>query len=136
MSSKILQSLEMLATEQPDKICVGDGLQQLTRQQLMQQVESVAAELMEYQHQVVGLLADNSLQWLIMDLAAQRAGIILLPLPLFFTPDQLQHALQSAGAVGLVHDRPVEVSLTSHYLQAQQRLPSPQDQQPIQKESA
>ncbi|MDO8827447.1 AMP-binding protein [Methylophaga sp.] len=120
MSSKILQFLEMLTTEHPDKICVGDGLQQLTRQQLMQQVESVAAELMEYQHQVVGLLADNSVQWLIMDLAAQRAGIILLPLPLFFTPDQLQHALQSAGAVGLIHDRPLtidaDVLAESHFV--------------------
>lgn len=109
MNSKILQAFEKLAVEQPDKICVLDGVQQRTRQQLMQQVEAVAAELIQYQHQVIGLLADNSVQWLIMDLAAQRAGVILLPLPLFFTPDQLQHALQSAGAIGLIHDRPLMI---------------------------
>jgi long-chain acyl-CoA synthetase len=109
MNSKILQSFEKLAVEQPDKICVLDGVQQRTRQQVMQQVEAVAEELKEYQHQVIGLLADNSLEWLIMDLAAQRAGIILLPLPLFFTPAQLQHALQTAGAIGLMHDRPLMI---------------------------
>jgi len=120
MNNNILQSLELLATEQPDKICLRNGVQHLTRQQLMQQVENVATELMVYQHQVIGLLADNSPQWLMMDLAAQRVGIILLPLPLFFTPAQLQHALKSAGAVGLIHDRPLtidaDVLAESHWL--------------------
>lgn len=109
MNSNLLHSLQILATEQPDKVCVRDAVQQLTRQQLLQQVELTATELMAYQHRVVGLLADNSIKWLIMDLAAQRAGMILLPLPLFFTPAQLQHALQSAGAVGLIHDRPLTI---------------------------
>ena len=66
MNSKILQSFEKLAVEQPDKICVLDGVQQRTRQQVMQHVEAVAEELKEYQHQVIGLLADNSLEWLII----------------------------------------------------------------------
>ena len=109
MNSNLLHSLQILATEQPDKVCVRDAIQQLTRQQLLQQVELVATELLAYQHRVVGLLADNSIGWLIMDLAAQRAGMILLPLSLFFTPAQLQHALQSAGAVGLIHDRPLTI---------------------------
>ena len=52
MNSKILQSFEKIAVEQPDKICVLDDVQQRTRQQVMQQVEAVAEELKEYQHQV------------------------------------------------------------------------------------
>lgn len=107
MKPTILQSLEKLATADPEKICVRDDVQQLTRLQLLEQVEIVANELMGYQHQVIGLFADNSVQWLIMDLAAQRAEVVLLPLPLFFTPEQLQHALKSSGAVGVIHDRPL-----------------------------
>lgn len=107
MNDTILQSLEKLATAEPQKICARDDVQQLTRRQLLEQVEIVARELLNYQHQVIGLLADNGVPWLIIDLAAQRAEVVLLPLPLFFTSDQLQHALTSSGAVGLIHDRPL-----------------------------
>jgi long-subunit acyl-CoA synthetase (AMP-forming) len=107
MNHSILQSLEKLAAADPKKICVRDDVQQLTRLQLLEQVEIVARELMAYRNEVIGLLADNGVPWLIIDLAAQRTGVVLLPLPLFFTPDQLQHALKSSAAVGLIHDRPL-----------------------------
>ena len=107
MNHSILQSLVKLAAADPEKICVRDDVQQLTRLQLLEQVEIVARELMAYRNEVIGLLADNGVPWLIIDLAAQRAGVVLLPLPLFFTPDQLQHALKSSAAVGLIHDRPL-----------------------------
>jgi long-subunit acyl-CoA synthetase (AMP-forming) len=103
MTSEFLLALEKLAAAEPDKICVRDGTQSLSCKQLMQKVAVVATELEVYQNNVVGLLADNSLSWLLVDLAAQHAGIILLPLPLFFTPAQIQHALQSTGSIGVIH---------------------------------
>lgn len=103
MTSEFLLALEKLAAAEPDKICVRDGTQSLSRKQLVQKVAAVATELEVYQNKVVGLLADNSLSWLLVDLAAQHVGIILLPLPLFFTPAQIQHALQSTGAIGVIH---------------------------------
>jgi long-subunit acyl-CoA synthetase (AMP-forming) len=46
---------------------------------------------------VAGLLADNSADWIAIDLAAQRAGVVLVPLPAFFTAEQCAHAVQASG---------------------------------------
>lgn len=46
---------------------------------------------------VVGLRADNGADWLVADLAAQEAGVVLVPLPAFFTPEQCNHAIEASG---------------------------------------
>jgi long-subunit acyl-CoA synthetase (AMP-forming) len=45
----------------------------------------------------VGILADNSLEWIAIDLATQEIGVTLVPLPSFFTPSQWLHAIKSSG---------------------------------------
>jgi len=51
---------------------------------------------------VLGLLADNSIDWLVVDRAAAAARIALVPLPPFFTPAQTAHALAVSGTDALV----------------------------------
>jgi len=46
---------------------------------------------------VLGLLADNGPDWVAVDLDAEAAGIPLVPLPTFFTPAQLAHAVAATG---------------------------------------
>jgi long-subunit acyl-CoA synthetase (AMP-forming) len=46
---------------------------------------------------VAGLLADNGEDWLAIDLAAQKAGVVLVPLPGFFTAAQCAHAVHASG---------------------------------------
>lgn len=46
---------------------------------------------------VAGVLLDNSPEWLAIDLAAQRAGVVLVPLPAFFTAEQCAHAVRASG---------------------------------------
>ncbi len=58
---------------------------------------------------VAAILADNSPEWAITDLAALRAGAVLLPLPAFFTPAQLQHALDQSGADLVITDQPERI---------------------------
>jgi long-subunit acyl-CoA synthetase (AMP-forming) len=45
----------------------------------------------------VGILADNSPEWLMVDLATQELGLALVPLPLFFTPQQWMHVIAESG---------------------------------------
>lgn len=45
----------------------------------------------------VGIIADNSLEWIAIDLATQEIGVTLVPLPSFFTPRQWLHAIKSSG---------------------------------------
>jgi long-chain acyl-CoA synthetase len=46
---------------------------------------------------VVGLIADNGADWVTVDLAAQQAGSVLVPLPGFFTDTQRAHAVAASG---------------------------------------
>jgi len=49
---------------------------------------------------------DNSVAWVISDLALRAADLPCLPLPPFFTPAQQCHALRDAGAAWLLSDLP------------------------------
>ena len=51
---------------------------------------------------VLGLLADNGADWVVADLAAQKAGIVLVPLPAFFTETQVAYAVSSSGMDSLI----------------------------------
>ena len=62
--------------------------------------------------QVLGLLADNGLDWIALDRAAQRSGVTLVPLPAFFTAAQLAHAVQASHMDSLFcHDASLAQSL-------------------------
>jgi long-subunit acyl-CoA synthetase (AMP-forming) len=63
----------------------------------------VAARAIDFANlpQSVGLLAPNSVEWVIADLALALAGKTLVPLPTFFSASQLQHIVSDA-AVGHV----------------------------------
>ena len=58
----------------------------------------------------VGLLADNSLEWIAIDLATQDIGVTLIPLPSFFTPNQWLHAWVCAGG-GTVFGCPLQAMI-------------------------
>jgi long-subunit acyl-CoA synthetase (AMP-forming) len=49
----------------------------------------------------VGILADNSPEWIAVDLATQSLGLTLVPLPTFFTPNQLAHTIRASGVQAL-----------------------------------
>ena len=51
---------------------------------------------------VLATLLDNGAAFVVLDEAAAHAGLVHIPLPPFFTPAQVQHALQSAGVDTLV----------------------------------
>lgn len=46
----------------------------------------------------IALYADNGPDWVAVDLACQFANVCLTPLPLFFSPEQIVHALHTSGA--------------------------------------
>jgi long-subunit acyl-CoA synthetase (AMP-forming) len=50
------------------------------------------------------LIADNGLTWALADLAVLAAGLRLVPLPLFFSSRQIEHALRDAGVEALLVD--------------------------------
>lgn len=57
----------------------------------------------------VATLMDNDPRWIEADDAFAAAGVPHIPLPLFFSPAQCRHALDSAGVDCVLTDRPNEI---------------------------
>jgi long-chain acyl-CoA synthetase len=77
---------------------------------LRQEIEHLAQRLRQHQTRVLALLADNGSAWVCADLAALHAGIVQLPLPGFFSDDQLRHALQSSASDVLLTDQTTRIT--------------------------
>jgi len=52
------------------------------------------------------VMLDNSPAWIVIDLAAAKAGITLVPLPAFFSEQQIEHSLKNASIEVLLTDQP------------------------------
>jgi long-chain acyl-CoA synthetase len=74
-----------------------DGQRLWDRNELLVGAQQLAAHLLAQGTRVLATLLDNGLPWLLADLAATEAGLVHVPLPLFFSPEQLQHALAVGG---------------------------------------
>jgi long-subunit acyl-CoA synthetase (AMP-forming) len=95
----------------PDKaICLDDGRRTWTRDALDAQVQAFAERLSAQGGRVLATLLDNSPAWVVADLAAAQAGLVHVPLPVFFTPAQIVHALRSAGVDSLLTSPEVAAS--------------------------
>ena len=92
--------IQNLLDSLPDStVLLSDGHRQFDRAALAQGIDRIAAALAARtnRHAPVGILADNSPEWLMVDLATQRLGLTLVPLPLFFTPQQWLHVIAESG---------------------------------------
>ncbi|NIZ03695.1 AMP-binding protein [Thalassospira lucentensis] len=79
----------------PDKIALCEGSDTVTYEELCDLIDARALELADVD--VLGIALDNSIDWLIWDLAALSAKTISVPIPPFFTPDQINHTIATAG---------------------------------------
>lgn len=99
---------DALASRADDSIVFRGATSEWTAKAARAEIERLAARLAGAR--VVAVLADNSPEWALTDLAALRAGVVLLPLPAFFTPAQLQHALNQSGADLVITDQPERIA--------------------------
>jgi long-subunit acyl-CoA synthetase (AMP-forming) len=77
--------------------------QSLLAESEWQQLQAQAANfLARVTAKVVATCLDNTPAFLAIDVAARNMGLVHVPLPVFFTPEQMQHALKSAGSDTLV----------------------------------
>jgi len=75
-----------------------------TYAELLSAVDELAEHLRRAGVRRLGLYGDNSPAWALLDLAALAAGICCVPLPRFFSDDQIRHAAQDAGLDALACD--------------------------------
>ncbi len=90
----------------PTRTALSDGNTETTYADVDWLVQSAANHWLSLGLRSLALLADNSVSWAIADLAAHVAGLPLVPVPLFFSPQQMQHAIDDSGIDALLTDRP------------------------------
>jgi long-chain acyl-CoA synthetase len=84
-----------------------DGRRCWSSTELQVAVTDAAGLLHSAGSRVLATVLDNTPAFVALDEAAVQAGIVHVPLPQFFTPAQVQHALQAAGVDTLVAHTPL-----------------------------
>jgi len=103
MLPNILSQLE--ANQNPDKFVARDASQSLTANMLIDGCTKLAAELSGRNIRVLALHGDNSTNWMIIDIACQLASISLIPVPTFFSNEQIEHVFESVPVDAIMSER-------------------------------
>ena len=98
----LLQALGRRAHAGPDDVVLTDGHSAITAAQLHDDIAELVRQLAALGIQRLALFADNSPDWVRLDLAAQHSGICLVPVPTFFSGAQRNHILQAVGVDAIV----------------------------------
>jgi len=96
--SVILDALAKHACHQADTIAIQGHVHRVTYAQLTDDIATVEQYIHSQKAVRMAVLMDNTPAVLITDLACIQAAIPLIPVPLFFSPQQVQHTLASSGA--------------------------------------
>ncbi|RLA41225.1 MAG: hypothetical protein DRR06_16265 [Gammaproteobacteria bacterium] len=105
IDKRLIDTLSVLAQQTaPGQTALMDRRGALAYSALADGVSALAIWLQDQQVAVVALRAGNSIDWVLVDLACQVAGLMCLPLPEFFSDEQSQHCLQAANADLLLSD--------------------------------
>ncbi|GAB2191406.1 AMP-binding protein [Sessilibacter sp. MAH1] len=80
-----------------DDVAIRTADDSLTYAELNQKVRQISTELSALQCQRVAFIAKNSIGWIALDLALFDHGITSLPLPTFFSDEQIFHSLNQAS---------------------------------------
>ena len=85
-------------TPDADAVLLRSAAGSFTAATLRAEVRALARRLRDEGVTMLATVLDNGAAWVVADLAASEAGIVHVPLPLFFTAEQQHHALRSTGA--------------------------------------
>ena len=87
------------------EILLQSGEREVSRAELLLEVEELAFRLQKLGLKGIALYADNGIDWIVADLACQLAELRITPVPLFFSETQFKHAISSSGADALITDQ-------------------------------
>lgn len=122
----LLESIRLYAAANPAKAALLGMQGSITYAGLLQEIDTLAKGLKRSQSQVLGIVLDNDPAWAVADLAAMAQALPVVPLPGFFSPGQMLHAIRDSGIDHVLCDQPIQVEQMLFEgglaIQAQQRL--------------
>jgi long-subunit acyl-CoA synthetase (AMP-forming) len=102
MMRTILRQLERHALEQPEKVALEDTAYAMTYRQLSRTITEVGARIAAER---VAMMMDNGVPWAVVDLTIAACGAVAIPVPTFFSDEQIGHLLTDAAPDLLITDR-------------------------------
>ncbi|WP_238946974.1 AMP-binding protein [Seongchinamella unica] len=96
--------LEHLRHRPGDQIVLESEHGSTSAAELVERIAFLAALLQARGAGTVGLLCENSVEWVVADLACQFLRLRLVPLPTFFSDGQIQYVLDAAMVDTLLYD--------------------------------
>jgi long-chain acyl-CoA synthetase len=113
-SLRIIHSLYEHARQRPEGTAIITGsMDRLTGEDVATSYRQLAARVssrvlwLQMQHcQTLAFQLDNGLEWVITDLAGLQAGVDIVPIPSFFSHQQIAHVLEDAQADLFLTDQP------------------------------
>ena len=96
MIKKLFDSIAYHARYSPEREALVTADQTVSYADLQMQVDHLAAELMQMKSGNLAICGSNSIEWIVMDLAAKKANITVVPIPLFFSKNQIRHLLNDS----------------------------------------
>jgi len=111
--SATLQALRLRAAAEDTGPALVSRTLTLSAEDALDAIERVTQQLVRHGVRALALAADNSPDWVIADLAAQQAGIPVVPIAPFFSAGQVAHVMRDSGVDAIAADEAGSVSLMS-----------------------
>ncbi|BEH12876.1 AMP-binding protein [Marinobacter shengliensis] len=92
----------------PGRIALRGPDVQLSYRQMWQAAGALAEQLRNLGVKRIGLCGDNTPAWVVADLACLMAGVVCVPVPVFFSNSQTEHLIQRAGLDALLFSAEAE----------------------------
>ena len=106
MQPSIIAALIRQCEKQPDALALIGEQHALSYRDLANAIEQISALLCTMPSKITGLALDNSPLWALLDLAGMAAGKVIIPLPFFFSGEQIAHSIRDAGITCVITDQP------------------------------
>lgn len=102
--NRLLQDLAEACKVHARKTALRSEDESLSYRGLWKRASALASWLRGKGHDCVALYRENSIEWVVIDLACLLAGVTLVPVPTFFSDAQIRYLLAQAGAELLLID--------------------------------
>lgn len=99
----VLKHLGRHAFERPENVALEDADCAMTYRQLFRAVAEVGAHIAAER---VAVMMGNGVPWAVVDLTIAQCGAVAIPVPPFFSDEQVAHLLTDAAPDLLITDRP------------------------------
>lgn len=109
ISNPVIRAIRETAQSAPGSIALQGTHIAISYAQLEQEIARVSAQFstLSMSNTLLGIAMDNDPAWAVLDLAAMNIGLTSIPLPYFFSPAQIIHAIEDVGINLIISDQPL-----------------------------